>query len=173
VQWLSVEANTYDDRAFVEWRTASEINTSHFVVEGSDDGEQFTRIGEVKAEGNSLNSYALLDPYWNSGTTQRLYRVISVDNDGAQDVSQIVKLTRSIAEEDVELYPNPSNGSFALQITNSTLPDLLEVYDASGKLVVSESSIQRNTEFNGFAQGVYMLRLQFGSEIVFRKVVVY
>ena len=44
------------DNANISWTTASEINTSHFVVERSLDGEYWEAAGEVTAAGNSFET---------------------------------------------------------------------------------------------------------------------
>jgi hypothetical protein len=49
---LSFQAAAKDCQADLEWKTASEVNTSHFEVESSSDGRNFRAIGRVEAQGN-------------------------------------------------------------------------------------------------------------------------
>jgi hypothetical protein len=49
---VSIDAR--DNDISIEWSTASETNSSYFLVEGSSDGLSFTTISRVKAAGYSV-----------------------------------------------------------------------------------------------------------------------
>ncbi len=46
--------------AQLKWQTANEVNTSHFDIERSTDGVNFTAIGKVDAAGNSFDQRTIL-----------------------------------------------------------------------------------------------------------------
>ncbi|MFN0275739.1 MAG: hypothetical protein ACKVPJ_08345, partial [Chitinophagales bacterium] len=76
----------------VQWVTQTEINSDHFVLERSFDGEQFISIGHVVAAGNSLQQrfYEFRDDYFFSGT--RYYRLKQVDTDESFKYSNIISV---------------------------------------------------------------------------------
>ena len=44
-----------NNTTLLKWKTENEINASHFVIERSGDGNNYTGIGSVTAVGNSIN----------------------------------------------------------------------------------------------------------------------
>src|SRR5690606_7721353 len=55
VEFLDFQATPGAHQVDLKWHTASERNTSHFVVERSFDGFTFEPIGQVAAMGNTSN----------------------------------------------------------------------------------------------------------------------
>ena len=66
----------------LSWKTASEINNSHFEIERSNNGKDFIKIGEIAGQGtsNSTKRYQFTDK--NPGSAQQYYRLKQVDFDG-------------------------------------------------------------------------------------------
>lgn len=66
----------------LKWKTTSEINTSHFKIERSVDGENWEHLNDVAASGNSNTSisYVYLDKTF--GNEMNYYRLAQYDNDG-------------------------------------------------------------------------------------------
>ena len=57
VQWLKpVTASIQNRYSRVEWSTVSEINNEKFVIEHSNNGKEFDRVGEQKGEGNTSDT---------------------------------------------------------------------------------------------------------------------
>lgn len=83
VELLYFEGNTYGTINYLEWATASEHNSSHFVVEKSEDGYNWKQIGQLPSAINSTQElhYDLTDndvsPIYN------YYRLMQYDIDGA------------------------------------------------------------------------------------------
>lgn len=62
-------------------------------------------------------------------------------------------------EKDIIIYPNPATEIINIQIIHE--PYLLEVYDVSGKKVVSQSDNLKELLVNGFENGLYFMKLYF------------
>jgi hypothetical protein len=64
----------------------------------------------------------------------------------------------------MEVYPNPSNGKFLVQVKNEgiTTNNIIEVYNILGEKVYSQPSIP-NSSFSinlaGFSAGIYLVRV--------------
>ncbi|WAC39787.1 T9SS type A sorting domain-containing protein [Pedobacter sp. SL55] len=82
-------AKATNTAAVLNWATASEKNSDYFAVMRSGDGVNFSKIGEVKAAGNSseLKEYQFKDAYPLNGTNY--YRLYQYDNDATLDKSDI------------------------------------------------------------------------------------
>ncbi|QEC69176.1 T9SS type A sorting domain-containing protein [Panacibacter ginsenosidivorans] len=59
------------------------------------------------------------------------------------------------------LYPNPTNGSFTLAVTDNWLNASIKVHDASGKILFADKIMNHTTNFNfsKWAAGLYLIEL--------------
>jgi len=86
---------------------------------------------------------------------------------------QYVSLPEPEPKTSINLYPNPTHGSFYLQgLQGKTLS--LRVYDASGQEVLYQESISEGEaiQLNEQPSGLYMLQLLERGEVLFRKKIV-
>ncbi len=82
----------------------------------------------------------------------------------------------SIANNNVEIFPNPSNGTFTVKGLGFNI-NKLEVYDINGRMVVSRSiEIINKSETinldNILKSGIYFLRLSSSNTSIIKKVVI-
>lgn len=120
----------------VQWSTATERSSSHFIVERSADGSSFTPVGRVEAMGYSDQAveYTFADNAPLNGLNY--YRLKVVDQADAVELSTIVHVLRGTGTAEVFLVPNPATASTTVMFT--TPADgvaLVEVIDARGAVV--------------------------------------
>jgi hypothetical protein len=86
---VSFTAAVNNNKADLKWATSSEINTSHFVIEKSTDGVNFSDAGVFFAYGNATDktNYSFSDKL-NSNQAVVYYRLYSVDNNGKGQYSE-------------------------------------------------------------------------------------
>jgi hypothetical protein len=156
----------------IRWKTATEINNDYFTVEKSKNGIDFTAVDIVDGAGNSQSilSYQVTDPSPYTGISY--YHLKQVDYDGRSSYSKIVAVENE--EMKIEIYPNPSQGSFKINVINEKQPCSIEVTDAEGRLIYKNRESQNNSsiEINGLAKGLYIVRLVGTNTAVNRKLVV-
>ncbi len=82
IELLYLEGNKESNYNLIRWATATEHNTSHFIVEKSEDGHEWNSIGEVQASQNSTQEikYNLIDQ--NVKQLYNYYRLKQYDIDG-------------------------------------------------------------------------------------------
>ena len=102
-----------EKQSLLTWSTTSEFNSSHFEVETATNGDYWTKIGEVKAQGNStaLNNYQFV--HNNPANGINYYRINMLDLDGHSEYSPIRLLefgTNNSIVNNINVYPNPTNG---------------------------------------------------------------
>jgi len=90
------------------WKTALEINSSHFEIERSSDGKIWSTQGSVQAAGSISvdHDYSFTDASPNSGTNH--YRLKIVDIDGKFDYSSIKSVNFTSTALNVVAGPNPA-----------------------------------------------------------------
>ncbi len=161
VSWESFHAKLNKEQAVeLHWRTVSEENNSHFLVQRSTDGKTFTTIGKVKAGDRplSVQEYSFVDEEAKAGTNY--YRIQQVDVDGTRDNSEIVNVLVSGAAKDdsvILLYPNPGKD----QVWFSQPADY-ELFDTSGRLLISGRA-EGAVDVSGLPKGTYLVRINGGT----------
>ncbi|WP_028982264.1 T9SS type A sorting domain-containing protein [Sporocytophaga myxococcoides] len=95
VDFLSFDVKKVSNGNILLWKTTSETNSSHFVLERSIDGINFESVGRVKAAGNSgsVLSYSYLDSRVFSSYETVYYRIQEVDLDGSFTYSKLKSLS--------------------------------------------------------------------------------
>ncbi|MCB9183956.1 MAG: T9SS type A sorting domain-containing protein [Flavobacteriales bacterium] len=135
VEFLDFQATPGAHQVDLKWHTASERNTSHFVVERSFDGFTFEPIGQVAAMGNTSNvtRYDFVDRSPKLGVNY--YRLDQVDNGGARSYSE----TRTAffrASGGLSVYPNPAGETIWASLEAAAEGTVYwRVLDASGRVV--------------------------------------
>jgi hypothetical protein len=170
VHLVALSARAMGKDVFVEWSTASEVNTNSFVVEVSADGEHFSGAGAVAASGTSnfLRNYHFVHTgAFDQKSPVLYYRIRTVDHDGSYMMSGLVSVKPG-SKVGTTAYPNPFSSGITLNITGNGTAELLDI---AGKSLRSGISLQAGTNhlgteiFNDLQPGVYLLRLQSGPEV--------
>jgi hypothetical protein len=134
------------------WSTESEINSSHFEIERSEDGLEWSYLGRVSAAENSTDimHYNFIDdqlPISRNATTRFYYRLRMVDLDGEFDYSPVRSVSfRSDEDISIRYYPNPAVDFINIDIKAGAAvpldaPVSLQVFDATGRLVVRKHDL--------------------------------
>jgi len=157
--WINCNTNTFN------WTTASEVNNQYFILEGSDNGINWTSIDTLQGAGNS-NS--ILNYQTQVKERFGYYRLTQVDFDGQSETFDIILGCQD--KKDLSLFPNPNNGVFTI---NHNSIYLFEVYDMFGRLVWSERSDRKNFDLGSLNPGEYLIRIlnkNFTKNIKFIKI---
>lgn len=123
------------------WKTMQEQNSSHFIIERSDDAVHFNSVGRVTAAGNSIlpNNYRFTDyNVLSTGKEYLYYRLKMADIDGSFKYSNTVKVKLKYLPA-LNIYPNPVtdqlNFSFVSPITTEST---VTVFNEAGAKVFQQ-----------------------------------
>jgi hypothetical protein len=167
-------------KASLKWVSATELNFSHYSVQRSFDGKDFTDVSMVLSSGKDLNnvSYAYTENVSNvNGLVY--YRLKMVDIDGKYKYSaiRILKVNAAGSALSISTYPNPVANELRITIP-SQWQDRKVVYDmfnTSGKMVkryVSQRASQTEVLYlNDVNAGSYVIRLSSGDETLAQQIV--
>jgi PKD repeat protein len=154
----------------LNWKTETEVNTDHFVVERSFNGADYVEAGKVPAKGltgNLINFYQFTDGLINADNFNRFYyRLKMVDKDGAYKYSKLVITTRpNDGNLQVLVYPNPVSRNTTLQIKKAdNNMSVIEVFNSMGQRVYTKRMTANlyNTSIDipgNWSPGIYMIRV--------------
>lgn len=168
-------AHVEDNNVMVNWETASEENSSYFIIERSLDGEFVETIGVIDGAGNSSLpiKYDYLDENPLIGTSY--YRLVQFDYNGDSKTynwkSVVYNRSNSISESfKLNIFPNPaiqSEMTVELVVENPGKFNL-EVYSVVGERIfiknieiVDRSQIYQLqlNELSVLPQGIYLLNV--------------
>lgn len=152
-----------EKQALLSWITTSEINSSHFEVETSINGEIWNKIGELQAQGTSFQSAEYQFIHSKPVMGMNFYRLNMLDRDGSAETSPIKMVefgrTNSV-NTNIVVYPNPTNGNLVIQNTSSSSQYVLS--DMHGKPIAIFNNPEKNKELifdlSPYSNGIYFLK---------------
>ena len=164
---ISFTGQWKNDKVLLSWITESELNVSHFEIERSVTGNNFSKIGEQKAIGSYTirQTYSFTDDAQNAPVIY--YRLRMVDEDGRSKYSQVVVL-KANNHYAIGISPNPFTNKINIDYESKSSSALeVTILDLNGKTLRTNSYTLvtglnhltiNNTE--PLASGVYFLKLK-------------
>ena len=157
-----------DNAVEVDWKTASESNSTKFIVEHSSDGQNFEDLASVLAQGNSnqVVSYSFKDEKVLSSSGYVYYRLRSVNLDDSFEYSNVVAL--KLKGTVVSVYPNPFRGEGGINVVYYTdiesnlttgLEDILGRHLNSQVITLVKGTNQFKLNTEGLSKGMYLVYL--------------
>lgn len=172
VTLLEFTARAQGKVAVLEWTTANEVNSAYFVVERSQDAQNWEALGSVAAAGTSYEkrTYAFTDkqPF-----EVNYYRLRQVDWDGSADISSVRTVLFQGFSADIAprlvVYPNPASSDIHIRLNAVNASFIL--YDAVGK-EIDRGEFSQSFLLNKPAAGVYLLKVRAGEFVAYEKLIV-
>lgn len=168
ISLIEFKGNKQENGNLLQWTTVSETNASHFDIQKSIDGTNYTTIGTVATSGlTNGSSYHFLDA---APKDVNYYRLKMVDMDGHFKLSKTIVL-KGDANESIVLNavrPNPFVSQFTLSIT---LPEdqMLEILisDNVGRIITKRQIAGRKglmdikvDKLESLSSGVYFVKVK-------------
>ncbi len=138
IELLSFTArlNEENNEANLSWETTTETNSSHFEIEKSKDGINFTAISEVKAMGFSEENvqYRFIDT---APFNITYYRLKQVDLDGSYVYSEVRSVFILQGEKNITLHPNPLTNGAILHVQGLPIDKSIsfQIFTLQGKII--------------------------------------
>jgi hypothetical protein len=136
------------------WNTSHEINSSHFNIQRSSNGLDFSNIGLVYANNssNTINKYQFTDRVPLTGANY--YRLQIVDKDGSGKYSDVKIIKGELAASFI--YPVPANDILTVETKGKAQFSML---DQSGRILFSTNIESKGTiDVSRLGAGVYFLK---------------
>lgn len=156
---LDFEAKKSGENILLNWQTTNEEEIAYFMIEKSDDGRTFEKIGEKIAKKERINLYHFTDSEPMEGLNY--YRLRQVDYSGQEHFSG-VKVVHFNTKNDLFIYPNPVGDEFLNLSFEQNLeePIVIEIFDYTGRIVLTQQILNTNDyqlDVSDFSKGVYIL----------------
>jgi hypothetical protein len=132
--FVSVGAVNQNNQVLINWKTANVANLKNYFIERSANQVDYQPIATINA--SSSNSYQWTDK--NPLTTSSFYRIRSVEANGTNNYSEVVKVINTKIVPDISIYPNPVTGNTVNIKLNNQEPGAYKVavYNTFGAVVL-------------------------------------
>jgi len=183
VKLVSFSAMLNTDKVDLKWITSSEKNVSHFSIEKSTDGINFSETGIVFAFGNTseTKNYSFTDGSINASQAGVIYyRLRSVDTDGKSELSQVKTIRIGKKNEQsisILTYPNPVSAELHVTIPTSWQGKKVsyELLSSNGQLmqrnIAATGSQTESMNVNSLTPGFYIVKVTCNGETAQQKIV--
>jgi hypothetical protein len=165
VSLKSFKANALPNANQLSWTTSSETNNKGFEIQRSmgntNDFKTIGFVGTKAKQGNSEAeiSYSFEDANVKAGQTH-YYRLNQVDFDGKSVLSSVKSIKPGSIESNLNVYPNPSQGSFTVNTGSNSGKLNIFVMDNTGRIVNQFMNVSTsNTRINNLKKGFYTLKI--------------
>lgn len=133
-----------------EWTTSSELNNSHFTLQGSNDGNAYQDLKRIEGSGTSMitQSYSTTNV-----ALYKYYRLRQTDFDGMEDFSQVIANPCALPENKVTLDEN----GLSTQLDSE---EPYQIYNVQG-VVVQQGTLQSGRQqlnLSNLNKGIYILQ---------------
>jgi hypothetical protein len=179
VKLVDLTVSERGEQNILEWKTAIEINSDHFSIERSNNGTDFTGIGNITAAGYSSleKKYSFADALPLYG--YNYYRLAMVDKNGSKEYSNIVYIkqgvdkTLDIATARIAASKNEMAVTVAAK---ENCKAIMTVIENSGRILLNKQVVLQkgmnflSSDISPAAQSVYYVRLQTATESVVKNI---
>lgn len=106
VELTAFSAICETDRIVLRWTSASELNSSHYILQSSRDGSTWLTLNQIQAAGttNQTSHYQYEDQVFGGLI---YYRLIQVDLNGSQNSYGPISANCDVNQNDMYVFPNP------------------------------------------------------------------
>jgi hypothetical protein len=177
----SFDASLNNKKVSLEWVTGHEKDLSHFVVERSTNGVDYTEAGMVFAAGTStaVQNYSFPDVLNTSSKGVVYYRLKMMDSQKRYQYSavRLVRIGDAPTQVQVQAYPNPVMNELRVTVPANWQKKQVsyEVYNMSGNMVkriVSTNASQTETmNVQDLGTGTYVVKAYTQDEVASQRIV--
>jgi len=118
----------------------------------------------ILAGGNYTHSFSSVQGL--TGATHDVYAVVTemndenISDDVIQTVADLMSNVRELTKEELNIFPNPSDGLFQVQVSDELLNSEMEIIDIQGRVIKNISLSQGNFSFNIKEAGIYAISVK-------------
>lgn len=168
---FNVQPSAQCDKAMLEWMTSSEIDNQKFIIQRSDNGQEWTSVAEVAGQGSSSIShyYQWVDNRLPVDSKTIYYRLKQIDFDGEFTYSNIRTIYLDCNPKRIEVYPNPATTSFVI---NASTSGKYFIENTTGAIIKQGDFYDSTTvDVTGLPRGMYIIHFDTG-ETIAQKIII-
>jgi len=138
---LNFNAEKNGKANLLKWSTSNDFYTDRFIIEKSNDGNNFSSIALVKNKAGSsgVNEYSFVDAQ--PLKDKNFYHLKMIDRDGQSTLSKVIIINNNTNTE-VSIYGNPVKSELVLRFNNANATKTqINIVNAERKLLYSKNVV--------------------------------
>ncbi len=172
IELSDFSARQYGNSVLLEWVTATEKDNSHFVIEHSIDGNDFSALDQIVGAGTTIQTQHYRFTH-NSPVkgSDHYYRLKQVDLDGSFTYSDIVTVYLETNINQISVYPIPAKNEVNVALNLAKAGTYTQtIVDLNGKVLRSEMyNLEAGEQvlkmnIQNLASGHYIFNLNNGTD---------
>lgn len=179
---LSFNGFLNNNNANLLWKVTEEINVSHYNIQRSYNGTDFSTVGIQSAAQNNTaigKTYRYTDPLHSipASTQVIYYRLEIVDKDGQKKYSNIIHFP--VNTFPLLISPNPGDGNFSMTIKGKKFENefYINIFDYTGRKIFSKKTLMQGNYYEEkfslkVVSGTYLIEVSDGTQKVVQKLIV-
>lgn len=99
--------------------------------------------------------------------------IVKMNKDGCMDTlfcAPITSLTNQFLDDEINVFPNPTNNQISFESSNNEIWDKIELFDFSGKLIKIVHN-QNTIQLKGMTSGIYLAKVWKDGKSIIKKVI--
>jgi len=170
ISLLSFKAHWVDNKIVLNWATAQELNARAFIVERSDDGQNFSAIGTVAATNTATRkAYSFEDRTPLKGIN--FYRLKLIDQDESYKYSSIAVINGSAnLSADMKVFPNPVVDHITISHSKSFEGATIRIVSVTGAIMaqyaVAKNATQTSLNTSSLRAGQYFIKFTNQGKVI-------
>jgi len=153
---------TADENVQLNWTTASEQNNSHFDIEVSNDGVNFSLLSTVASKGNSTTDQQYDYLHNKPGFGTFYYRLKQTDLDGKFTYSKVISLTINADFVKATVYPVPAKNMITIQFEKPVDKGEIKIFSSDLRVVkyerINNLAAKKDINISSLPAGIYFIR---------------
>jgi hypothetical protein len=179
---FTAQLNNSNNKTLLNWATNSELNASHFVIQRSEDGNNYDDVAMVFAQegnSNSLRQYSYSDDISSINSSLIYYRLQVVNMDGNVQYTDVdlIRLSKQGEQSNILVYPNPAQSQLRITIPDSWQGKSISynIYNIHGSLlkqkITSNAGQTELLNISDLPVGIYIIKAANGNQTSAQRIV--
>lgn len=174
IELLYFRSKLQNNGIYLEWASAKEWNFSHYTLERSDNGKDYSIINVIYGNGvsNTVKRYNFQDEQPNFGANY--YRLTATDVDGTETVKSMV-LAYAGMEGALHIFPNPARGEMlTLRYPGANEGAWLSIQTINGREIMTIQMLEKELRLpvSALPKGIYIVKVNNQFEVKQLKLVI-
>ncbi|OQP57710.1 hypothetical protein A3860_08750 [Niastella vici] len=181
MQFLFVKGKKNGAQVLINWEVANEKDVTNYIIERSNNGNNFVKAGIVSKRGNGdIGKYNFSDASAGKEGTV-FYRIKARGTNGQTFLSKIITIQTGFAEDALDISPVPAIGQSTIRWSSTGNNKLqITVFDVTGHAVLSRQYQLKTglnelllTNLQSLPAGIYFVKASDGASYRNGKLVIH
>ena len=173
VSLIDFNVQLKEKQTMISWKTATEVNNSHFLIEWSRDAKNFEILAKINGKGTTGEIQNYIYIHENPETGTNYYRLTQVDLDGRKETFPVRTVFLAANEKNINIVPTLANDNLKIEFSHPVENGRLLIYNMDGRMlnsyILAEGIDILRIDIMELLPGQYIAKYIDGEEAISKK----